>query len=171
MNLKRLKEQIWLAVQSTWGLSVSQKRITKSKAKFLDVIMRYRIVSDDIRITGVGGKTFDLVKIRAKRVKTFAKTLYVLWIYKNSTQIGSAAIFFFLEITFLLRGDLGKKCFKCFDLKKCAQHEVKSSRFFGGYFLWNFFRAILGKNPLHPQRFACSYTYATNAPNFKKLRY
>jgi len=40
--------------------------------------MRYRIVSDDIRITGVGGKTFDLVKIRAKRVKTFAKTLYVL---------------------------------------------------------------------------------------------
>ena len=44
----------------------------------------------------------------------------------------------------------------CFDLNKYTQHEKKCSRFFGGHFLWSFFRASLGKNPSHPQEFACS---------------
>jgi len=48
----------------------------------------------------------------------------------------------------------------CFDLQTRAEYEKKCSRFFGGHFLWSFFRATLGKNPSHPQKFACSYTYA-----------
>ena len=56
-----------------------------------------------------------------------------------------------------------KWCLKCFDLKKCAQHEMKCSRsfleviFFGAFFgqIWRNLR----KNPLHPQTFAWSYTY------------
>ena len=46
-------------------------------------------------------KTFDLVKIHAKSVeiwakfvKTFAKSLYVLWFHKNGTQNRSADVFF-----------------------------------------------------------------------------
>jgi len=60
-----------------------------------------------------------------------------------------------------------KLCFKCFDLKKYAQHEKKCSRFFiylflevisSGVFFWQVC-GNLGKNPSHPQKFACSYTY------------
>jgi len=32
-------------------------------------------------------------------------------------------------------------CLKYFDLKKCAQHHKKCSRFYGGPFLWSIFRA------------------------------
>jgi len=31
------------------------------------------------------------------------------------------------------------------DLKKCAQHKKKCSRFFGGHFVWSIFRPVLGK--------------------------
>jgi len=47
----------------------------------------------------------------------------------------------------------------CFDLNKHTQHEKKCSRFFGGHFLWSFFRASLGKfgqKSFAPQDFACS---------------
>jgi len=41
---------------------------------------------------------------------------------------------------------------------------MKCSRFFGGHFLWTFFGQVWGisdKTPSHPQKFACSYTYAS----------
>jgi len=39
----------------------------------------------------------------------------------------------------------------------------QSADFFGGHFLWSIFRARnLGKNPLHPRKCACSYTYETD---------
>ena len=38
-----------------------------------------------------------------------------------------------------------KWCLKCFDLKKCAQHEKKCSRFFGGHFLWRYFSGKFGE--------------------------
>ena len=41
--------------------------------------------------------------------------------------------------------------------------------FFGGHFLWSFFRASLGEfgnNPSHPQKFACSYTYVLHYHRF-----
>jgi len=61
-------------------------------------------------------------------------------------------------------GKFGQKwCLKCIDLKKCAQHEMKCSRLFLEVIFFRiFFGQVwgnLGKNPSHPQKFACSYTY------------
>ena len=87
------------------------------------------------------GRTESL-KIRAKCVNTSAKSLYVLWFYKMGTHNQSADVFFFcfLRSCFYLvllgqvRENLGKWCLKRFDLKKCAQHEKKCSRFFEAIF-------------------------------------
>jgi len=76
---------------------------------------------------------------------------------------------FSLEIMFLYSsfraswGNLGEVRAKT--LKKCAQHEMKCSRF--SFFLEVIFFGVffghvwgnLGKNRLHPQKFACSYTF------------
>ena len=82
-------------------------------------------------------------------MKTFAKSLYVLWFYKNGIRNQSADVFFiFLEVMFF-SGKLGeiwaKMTLMCFDLKKCAQNETKCSLF------WMSFRASLDKIPSHPQ--------------------
>jgi len=98
--------------------------------------------------TGVGGrgaskrtpKTFDLVKIRyktvdiwAKCVKTFAKSLYVLRFRKNAPKIKVQTFFwrscYYLVLFGQVRKNLGM---------------------FGGN---------SGKNPSHPQQFACCCTY------------
>jgi len=53
----------------------------------------------------------------------------------------------------------------CTDLKICTQLEKKCSRFslvFLAVILGDFFRESSGKNPSHPQKLACSYTYATD---------
>ena len=103
-------------------------------------------------------KSFDLMKIReksvdiwAKYVKTFAKSLYVLWFCKNGTQHQSANFFWrsslYLVLFGQVRGDLGK--FRRNLGKKVAwsvlwfqkMHRTwkeMQSFFFGGHFLWSF---------------------------------
>ena len=99
-------------------------------------------------------KTFDLVKIRpkslkirtksveilAKCVKTFAKSLYVLWIYKKWHPKSKCRRFllrsrFHLMLFGQVRGNLGK----------FRRNLGKNVSFFGGHFLWSFFRTNLGK--------------------------
>ena len=67
-------------------------------------------------------------------------------------------------------GEIGQKlCLKCLDLKKCTQHEMKCSRFFGhhvfGVFSGKFGK--MSKNPSHRLKFACSYTYVREHLNKK----
>jgi len=91
-------------------------------------------------------------------------------------------IFYFCRSLFCLvlfgkvRGNLGKfdrnlgkngawSVEVCTDLKICTQLEKKCSRFslvFWAVILGDFFRVSSGKNPSHPQKLACSYTYATD---------
>jgi len=123
-------------------------------------------------------KTFDLVKIRKNLFKS-GKNLWKLGqnVWKPSQnrcmcfaftemapKIKVQTFFFFfrgLFIVWLFSGKLeevwaslgkiwAKWFLKCFDLKKCAQREMKCSRFFLFLFFWSsfflaFFRASLGK--------------------------
>jgi len=105
------------------------------------------------------------VEIWAKCVNTFAKYLYVCFDFtKMARKIKAQTFQFFFGGRILfssfrassgkfgqMREKFGLKwCLKCFDLKKCVQHEKKYSRFvfvffFGGHNLWSIFRASLGK--------------------------
>jgi len=63
-------------------------------------------------------------------------------------------------------------CLMCLDLKKCAQNEMKCSRFLFFFlleliFLEFFFGKVCSnsiKNPSHPQKFVCSFTCNTTRP-------
>jgi len=67
-------------------------------------------------------------------------------------------------------GKFGQKwCLKCFHLKNAPKLKWNSvvSGFFWSHFLRSFFGQVWGnldKNPLHPEKFACSYTYGFGHP-------
>jgi len=89
------------------------------------------------------------VKIWAKCMNTFAKSLYVLWFYKNGTQNQSADVF--LEVMFLFSfgqvgGNLGRNgAWSALICKKMRPTSKEMRSFFWGPFLWSIFRASLGK--------------------------
>ena len=115
------------------------------------------------------------MEIWAKYRKMFPKSLYVLWFYKKAPKIKMQTFLFWRSYLYLVLfgqisgnlgkfgGNLGKMALEVFfGFKKYAEHEKKRICFFGDHFLWIFWAiwGILGKNPSHPQKFACSYTYA-----------
>ena len=96
-------------------------------------------------------------EIRAKCVNTFAKSLYVLWFYKNSTPNKSANVFlwrscFYLVLFGQVRGNLGKfgenlgknGAWSALIWKNAPNVKRNAVVFFGGHFLWSIFRARLG---------------------------
>ena len=111
-------------------------------------------------------KTFGLVKIRAKCVKAFAKSLHVLWFHKNCTQSQSAGLFHVSCFSLVLFDKLGeiwaKMVLEVPWIEKIRSTWNEMQSFFWGNFLWSFFRASLGKfgqNFFAPPKFVCSYTY------------
>jgi len=114
------------------------------------------------------------VEIWAKYRKMFPKSLYVLWFYKKAPKIKMQTFLFWRSYLYLVLfgqisgnlgkfgGNLGKMALEVFfGFKKYAEHEKKCIYFFGDHFLWIFWAiwGILGKNPSHPQKCACSCTY------------
>jgi len=83
------------------------------------------------------------------------RCMYVLWFYKNGTQNQGADVFFFWMSCFYfalfgqVRGDLGKFNNGAWIVLWFKQMhptwEEMQCYFFGGHFLWSFFRASLGK--------------------------
>jgi len=80
----------------------------------------------------------------AKCVNAFGKSLYVLWFYKNGTKIE-------VQMSFFWKSNLDKNG----AWSALVYFEVI---FFGGVFeqVWE----NLSKNPSHPQKSSCPYTYA-----------
>ena len=116
----------------------------------------------------------NLWGIWAKCVKTFAKSLYVLWFYKNSTPNESANVFLWMSCFYLVlfgqvRGNLGKfgenlgknGAWSALIWKNVPNVKRNAVIFLEVIFFGIFFGHVWGiwANPSDPKNFACSYTY------------